>query len=150
MVFSIVNVVAVKELCLSTVLPFSDAPDCSGTGVMGMVPLDVFLLPFVFDSFFFFLFDTGEALSPVVILSALVVVGGVWIAAVFAFFFGVLPIVVVVEAMTVLVSMALDTLALVVVVFAFFLGVLSILVVVNAMTALVSSMALNTLLHERV
>ena len=116
-----------------------------------MVPLDVFLLPFVFDSFFFFLFDTGEALSPVVILSALVVVDGVWIAAVFAFFFGVLPIVVVVEAMTALVSMALDTLALmVVVVFAFFLGVLSILVLVDAMTVLVSSMALNTLLHERV
>ena len=149
MVFSIVVVVAVKEL-LSTVLPFSDAPDCSGTVVVGMVPLGVFLLPFVFDSFFFFLFDTGEALSPVVILSALVVVGGVWIAVVFAFFLGVLPIVVVVEAMTALVSMALDTLALVVVVFAFFLGVLSILVVVNAMTALVSSMALNTLLHERV
>jgi hypothetical protein len=53
MVFSIVVVVAVKEL-LSTVLPFSDAPDCSGTVIVGMVPLDVFLLPFVFDSFFFF------------------------------------------------------------------------------------------------
>ncbi len=52
MVFSIVVVVAVKELLL-TVLPFSDAPDCSGTVVVGMVPLDVFLLPFVFDSFFF-------------------------------------------------------------------------------------------------
>ena len=105
MVFSIVVVVAVKEF-LSTVLPFSDAPDCSGTIVVEMVPPDVFLLPFVFDSFFFFLFDTGEALSPVVILSALVVVGGVWIAAVFAFFLGVLPIVVIVEAMTALVSMA--------------------------------------------
>ena len=100
MVSSIVVVVAVKEF-LSTVLPFSDAPDCSGTIVVEMVPPDVFLLPFVFDSFFFFLVDTGEALSPVVILSALVVVGGVWMAAVFAFF-----IVVVVKAMTALVSMA--------------------------------------------
>jgi len=107
----IVLVVDVKELSLSTLLSSSDAPaDCSGTVVVEMVPPDVFFLPFVFDSLsFFFLVDTREALSPVVIFSSvLVVVGrGVWMSvAVFAFFLGLLPIVVVVEAMTALVSMA--------------------------------------------
>ena len=69
MVLSIVVVVAMTALVsmavFFVVLPVSDAPDCSGTVVFEMVPLDVFL-PFIFDCFNCFIVDTVEALVIVV------------------------------------------------------------------------------------
>lgn len=66
MVSSIVVVVAKTSLVsmavFSVVLPISDAPDCSGTIVVEMVPLDVFL-PFVFDCFDCFIVDTVKVLE---------------------------------------------------------------------------------------